>query len=54
VCDGNVLQSAGLVVIDTLGVRGGNLHRTDEFIEVASLVERSQLLAVLLSRLASG
>ncbi len=54
VCDGNVLQSAGLAVIDTLGVRGGNLHRTDEFIEVASLVERSQLLAVLLLRLNEG
>lgn len=51
VCDGNVLQSAGLVVIDTLGVRGGNLHRTDEFVEVRSLVERAQLLAVLLARL---
>ena len=54
VCDGNVMQSAGLAVIDTLGVRGGNLHRTDEFVEVASLVERAQLLAVLLLRLNAG
>lgn len=52
VCDGNILQGAGLPTIDTLGVRGGNLHRPDEFIELASLVERSQLLAVLLMRLA--
>lgn len=51
VCDGNILQAAGLPTIDTLGVRGGNLHRTDEFIEVASVVERAQLLAVLLTRL---
>lgn len=51
VCDGNILQDAGLPVIDTLGVRGGNLHRTDEFVEIASLVERSQLLAVLMCRL---
>ena len=52
VCDGNVLQAAGLPTIDTLGVRGGNLHRTDEFIEIGSLVERSQLLAILLLRTA--
>lgn len=54
VCDGNILQAAGLPTLDTLGVRGGNLHRTDEFIELASLVERAQLLAVLLMRLGSG
>jgi len=52
VCDGNILQSAGLPTIDTLGVRGGNLHRSDEFVEVRSLVERSQLFAVLFQRLA--
>jgi glutamate carboxypeptidase len=54
VCDGNILQAAGLPTIDTLGVRGGNLHRPDEWIEIASLVERSQLLAVLLARVARG
>ena len=50
VCDGNNLQAAGLPTIDTLGVRGGNLHRTDEFIELSSLVERCQLLAILMLR----
>lgn len=54
VCDGNVLQAAGLATIDTLGVRGGGLHTPDEWIELDSLVERCCLLAVLLSRLASG
>jgi len=54
VCDGNILQDAGLPTIDTLGIRGGNLHREDEFIEIPSLVERAQLLAVLLMRLARG
>ncbi len=54
VCDGNLLQDAGLPTIDTMGVRGGNLHRDDEFVEIASLVERCQLLAVLLARLADG
>ncbi len=51
VCDGNILQGAGLPTIDTLGVRGGDLHQPTEFIEIASLVERAQLMAVFLSRL---
>ncbi len=51
VCDGNNLQAAGLPTIDTLGVRGGGLHTPTEWIELASLVERCQLLAVLISRL---
>ncbi|GAB5495388.1 MAG: hydrolase [Phycisphaerales bacterium] len=51
VCDGNIMQDAGLPTIDTLGVRGGGLHTPDEWIELDSLVERSQLLAVLVMRL---
>ncbi len=51
VCDGNILQHAGLPTIDTLGVRGGGLHTLKEWVEVPSLVERSQLLAVLMLRL---
>lgn len=54
VCDGNILQDLGLPTIDTLGVRGGGLHTPQEWIEVASLVERCQLLAVLIGRLAAG
>lgn len=54
VCDGNILQQAGLPTIDTLGVRGGGLHTPDEWIDLSSLVERCQLLALLLSRIASG
>jgi glutamate carboxypeptidase len=50
VCDGNNLQDAGLATIDTLGVRGGGLHTLNEWIELASLVERCQLLAVLMMR----
>lgn len=53
VCDGNQLQAAGLPTIDTLGVRGGGLHTPDEWIELPSLVERAQLLAVLVMRLTS-
>ncbi|MCC6951405.1 MAG: M20/M25/M40 family metallo-hydrolase [Phycisphaerales bacterium] len=51
VCDGNNLQAAGLPTIDTLGVRGGGLHTPTEWIEIASLVERCQLLALLIARL---
>lgn len=51
VCDGNILQNAGLPTLDTLGVRGGGLHTTSEWIDLSSLVERSQLLACFLARL---
>lgn len=50
VCDGNTLQSEGLPVLDTLGVRGGNLHRTDEWMELESMVDRAQLTALLMLR----
>ncbi len=53
VCDGNVLQAAGLPTVDTLGVRGGGLHTDEEFVEIGSLVERVQLSALLLASLAS-
>lgn len=52
VCDGNNLAAHGLAVVDTLGVRGGAIHSDQEFLIVRSLVERAQLSAVLLSRLA--
>ncbi|MFK7760350.1 MAG: M20/M25/M40 family metallo-hydrolase [Phycisphaerales bacterium] len=54
VCDGNILQNAGLPTIDTLGVRGGGLHTPDEWIDLSSLVERCQLLAILIARLSAG
>lgn len=54
VCDGNNLQAEGLPTIDTLGVRGGGLHTPQEWIELPSLVERCQLLAVLIARLSGG
>ncbi len=53
VCDGNNLQAEGLPVIDTLGPRGGGLHTPTEWIELASLVERCQLTALLMMRLSS-
>lgn len=54
VCDGNNLAAHGLAVIDTLGVRGGAIHSPQEYLIVDSLVERAQLTALLLSRIATG
>jgi glutamate carboxypeptidase len=54
VCDGNNLQAAGLPTIDTLGVRGGGLHTPQEWIELDSLVQRCELLAILILRLSEG
>jgi glutamate carboxypeptidase len=54
VCDGNNLEAAGLPTLDTLGVRGGNLHRTDEFVELATLPARAALLAITLLRASEG
>jgi glutamate carboxypeptidase len=54
VCDGNIMQAAGLPTIDTVGVRGGGLHTREEWIELSSLVERCELLAVLIHRIAAG
>ena len=54
VCDGNIMQGAGLPTIDTVGVRGGGLHTPQEWIELESLVDRCQMLAILLLRLQPG
>ncbi|CEK10494.1 hydrolase [Legionella hackeliae] len=53
-CDGNNLARHGLAVIDTLGVRGGNIHSANEYILLNSLVERSALSSLLLHDLAQG
>ncbi len=47
-CDGNNLAAAGLPVLDTLGVRGGDIHSSNEFILLDSLVERAALSALLM------
>ncbi len=53
-CDGNNLAQHGLPVLDTLGVRGGNIHSADEYILLDSLSERTALSALLLLDLARG
>ncbi|MEH6403107.1 MAG: hydrolase [Sneathiella sp.] len=53
-CDGNNLAAAGLPNIDTLGVRGANIHSDKEYIITQSLTERAKLTALILHKLASG
>ncbi|MDP4539877.1 hydrolase [Qipengyuania sp. DY56-A-20] len=54
VCDGNNIAASGVPVVDTMGVRGGKIHSSEEFMIVPSLVERAALSAMVLERLASG
>lgn len=53
-CDGNNLWRHGLPNVDTLGVRGANIHSPDEICHLDSLTERAKLSALLLMRLAKG
>ncbi|QJB70908.1 hydrolase [Parasphingorhabdus halotolerans] len=52
VCDGNNIAACGVPVVDTMGVRGGAIHSSDEFLIVDSLVERTQLSALTIMRIA--
>ncbi|MFN9078028.1 MAG: M20/M25/M40 family metallo-hydrolase, partial [bacterium] len=52
VSDGNLMQAEGLPTLDTMGPRGGNLHRTDEYIELPSMAPRAATLAIMLARAA--
>ena len=54
VCDGNNIAACGVPVVDTMGVRGGAIHSSDEFLIVPSLASRAQLSALVLHRLATG
>ncbi len=54
VCEGNNLFAAGLPNVDTLGVRGGDIHSESEYAWPDSFSERACLSAALLMKLASG
>ncbi|GHA89958.1 acetylornithine deacetylase [Algimonas arctica] len=54
VCEGNNVFAAGTPNIDTLGVRGGRIHSSEEFMVVSSLSERAGLATLILNRLADG
>ena len=53
VCDGNNIAACGVPVVDTMGVRGGSIHSTDEFLITESLVERARLSALTILRIAA-
>jgi glutamate carboxypeptidase len=52
VCDGNNIAACGVPVVDTMGVRGGAIHSTEEYLIVESLAERAALSALAILRLA--
>ncbi len=54
VCDGNNIAACGVPVVDTMGGRGGAIHSDQEYLIVASLIERAQLSALTMLRLANG
>jgi glutamate carboxypeptidase len=54
VCDGNNIAACGVPVVDTMGVRGGNIHSAEEFLIVESLAERAALSALTILRIAEG
>ena len=53
VCDGNNIAACGVPVVDTMGVRGGKIHSSEEYMIVESLTERAALSALTILRLAS-
>ena len=53
VCDGNILSSAGLPTIDTLGVIGDHIHTAEEYVLLHSLTERTLLTTYFLLKLAN-
>ena len=53
VCDGNRLAAAGLPTVDTLGVVGGAIHSSHEYVQLSSLTQRARLSAGLLLKLAA-
>src|SRR5699024_497475 len=53
-CDGNNLAAAGLPNVDTLGVVGGAIHSSDEYMGLDSLVSRAKLAALVMARLAAN
>lgn len=51
-CDGNNLWHHGLPNVDTLGVRGANIHSDQEIAYIDSFAERARLSALILMKLA--
>lgn len=54
VCEGNNLWAAGCPNVDTLGVRGADIHSDREIVKLSSFAERAKLSAILLMKFARG
>lgn len=54
VCEGNNIFAAGVPNVDTLGVLGGRIHSSEEFVDTRSFSKRGALSALLLNRLVDG
>jgi glutamate carboxypeptidase len=54
VCEGNNLWAAGCPNVDTLGVRGADIHSDREIVKLSSFGERAKLSAIILMKFASG
>jgi glutamate carboxypeptidase len=54
VCEGNNLFASGCPNIDTLGVLGGNIHSSDEYVLKSSFGKRAALTTAILCTYASG
>ena len=54
VCEGNNLWASGCPNVDTLGVRGANIHSDREIAKLSSFAERARLSAVMLMAFAQG
>lgn len=54
VSDGNNLSEVGVPNVDTLGVRGGKIHSSNEYLVTASLTERAELLTNILINLSEN
>ena len=52
VCDGNNVAACGVPVVDTMGVLGGAIHSSEEYLLLDSLPARAALSALILAQLA--
>lgn len=54
VCEGNNLWASGCPNVDTLGVRGADIHSDREIAKLSSFAEKAKLSAVMLMKFARG
>ena len=52
--DGNYTAALGIPTIDAMGVRGGNAHSQDEYIDLDSIVPNMHLMCEIVKAFADG